>query len=43
MAVVGISDFQNWYQKQWLHPDGSQKSNRFGFSAVCLHSTAVQS
>ena len=37
MAVADVTYFPNWYCKQWLHTYGSQKSDRFGFSAVCLH------
>ena len=41
MAVADVTDLPNWYCNQWRYTYGSQKSNRFGFSAVCLHFTAV--
>ena len=41
MAVADVTDFPNSYWNQWSHPYGTQISNRFGFSAVCLHFTAV--
>ena len=41
MAVADVTDFPNWYCNQWLHIYWSQKWDRFGFSAVCLHFTAV--
>ena len=41
MAVADVTDFQNWCCNQWLHTYGSQKSDRFGFSAVCLHFRAA--
>ena len=41
MAVADVTDFPNWYCNQWLHTYGSQKSDRFGFSALCLHFRAA--
>ena len=41
LAVATISDLQNSYCNQWTHPYEPQISNRFVFSAICLHFTAV--
>ena len=41
LAVATISDLQNSYCNQWPHPYEPQISNRFVFSAICLHFTAV--
>ena len=41
LAVATVSDLQNSYCNQWTHPYEPQISNRFVFSAICLHFTAV--
>ena len=41
LAVAAVSDLQNSYCNQWTHPYEPQISNRFVFSAICLHFTAV--
>ena len=41
LAVATVSDLQNSYCNQWPHPYEPQISNRFVFSAICLHFTAV--
>ena len=33
MAVADVTDLPNWYCNQWRYTYGSQKSNRFVFSA----------
>ena len=40
LAVATVSDLQNSYCNQWPHPYEPQISNKFVFSAVCLHFTA---
>ena len=41
LAVATVLDLQNSYWNQWSHPYEPQISNRFVFSAVCLHFTAI--